>query len=605
MNELRNKNKYLSASIATLLFVSNQAAANEQAALSLNTEKTNFTSSSNNMRQSGKILSLPLRIHGFNQGGYDAYFKVVWKSAYTGEMHEQRSKTLNSGMKWEFLLPVDATDIRTQAYRFMGIPASFREIYNIPIDESSPHLRLKHSAFSLGFKLWGTTVKPKYGYINANDSTDYNPSMMDILPENCTYYNIYSTEIELANECVYPVNFHINNNDNQTNQTSSVTIAPLTTSKIPKNENINTNIYVSRADKKLRIQTADTVFFDFANSVQDFALQPHMNKYIKAGYMKQGWETVFTEDVEFTGPGKIYRGGELELSSYQSMYFVPDRPYKSAILFNDYYQTGNEIQFTSHLDLEKKDKLQLEVSSLYVGHGQSVNLFNEEGFTGTNLLTIYGPRLVSFHEEYNNWNDSARSAIYANSFLNPTVSFGYETVEGDYGYVKKASQDRDTTKHILKDANKIQIQSGYDLSIYADKDFTGKQMIIKGPSTIFMHQLGWNQGQALRISSYKLEYTADKKRSDSQISFYSGVPGQGITMKFDGKSHGEIVIGNLNDVLFDKKINSFILPSGWELNLYSDYDFKGTSKTYTGPRIVAGDEFTKTVSSLKIIKTEN
>ncbi len=270
------------------------------------------------------------------------------------------------------------------------------------------------------------------------------------------------------------------------------------------------------------------------------------------------------------------------------------------IQYNDYHQTGTEIQFTYYEPLVKLDKMQPRVSSLYVGHGQSVTLFNEEGFKGDDLLTIYGPKLVSFNEEYRDWNNSAYSAIYTFSFLNPVVGLSYETNDGRYGSVRKSSQEDDTTKHLIHEANKIQIQSGYDLHIYSEKDFIGRRMTIKGPVVVNMYQLGWNADESRRISSYQLKYTADKERPSSQISIYSGAPGQGVTINFDGQQNQEIIIDNLNEVFLDKRINSFILPDGWQLELNNDYNLYGESKTYTGPIVIAGDEFTKTASSLKL-----
>ncbi len=83
MNNFKYKKRYLSSSIAALILSTGQTVANEQNALSLDTEKTNFTVPAKNMRRSGKVLTLPLRIWGFNQGGYDARFEVIWKSSNT------------------------------------------------------------------------------------------------------------------------------------------------------------------------------------------------------------------------------------------------------------------------------------------------------------------------------------------------------------------------------------------------------------------------------------------------------------------------------------------------------------------------------------------
>lgn len=69
--------------------------------------------------------------------------------------------------------------------------------------------------------------------------------------------------------------------------------------------------------------------------------------------------------------------------------------------------------------------------------------------------------------------------------------------------------------------------------------------------------------------------------------------------------HGAKNIGWIEDVGFpNDALRSLIIDQDYNVTLYSDSQFKGASKTYSGPLQVpyVGDDFDKKTSSLKITK---
>jgi hypothetical protein len=187
---------------------------------------------------------------------------------------------------------------------------------------------------------------------------------------------------------------------------------------------------------------------------------------------KEG-EVIFYEDASFSG-----RSGSHSFASNQSMYEIP-----------------------SHIGLKINNDA---MSSLKVGKGVKLTIFNDKGFGGGQIVFCEG--------EYAtlpcNWNDymSAFRMEKINAKFNPTVK-----LFSDYGQGKWQKENLSSitigewnTENICNDAiSAIELPAGLEMTIYEHNGYKGREYTFTKPGTYVMDEYGMNDA----VSSIKIRRT--------------------------------------------------------------------------------------------------
>lgn len=114
----------------------------------------------------------PTEIIFINSGGYNARFSVEYKNGPDGRFVDLRSNSLPSGQKYKVTVPANALYLHLKAERHTGF--EWREIFTFNVDVvNNDRTYISKNLNVMEFKVWGTTLAPKWNELEAKD-TYYN-----------------------------------------------------------------------------------------------------------------------------------------------------------------------------------------------------------------------------------------------------------------------------------------------------------------------------------------------------------------------------------------------------------------------------------------------
>uniref|UniRef100_UPI0026213BC1 T9SS type A sorting domain-containing protein n=1 Tax=uncultured Maribacter sp. TaxID=431308 RepID=UPI0026213BC1 len=245
-----------------------------------------------------------------------------------------------------------------------------------------------------------------------------------------------------------------------------------------------------------------------------------------------------------------------------------------------------EFGIGNYIDITLEGMLDNDASSLQIEPGYVVELYSEKDFEGEMVELKENSSFLGFSD----FNDKV-SSVKIYEIIVPTVATffqngSYEGTSWEFGIGDYA--DITLEGMLDNDASSLQIEPGYVVELYSEKDFEGEMVVLKENSSF----LGFSDFND-KVSSTKVyEITAA-----TVVTFFRNGSYEGTSWEFGIGDYADITL----EGMLDNDASSLQIEPGYVVELYSEKDFEGEVLALEENISFLGtSDFNDKVSSIKI-----